>query len=321
MYSFYISQNGSIDRSGNTLYFTGEGFKRHLPVMNVSEIIITAKVSLSSWAIDYLAKLGIMVHFLNESGRYMSSIIPGGSKERGNMTINQSLTYADKNRRMAIAAEIVQGIKYNILRNMRYYNKAGTLKEKIEAIRPLAPMGDDIEAILGIEGKIWSIYYSVFPQMFGLKGEFHRSYHPPSDPVNSMISYGNALLYSTTLSAILVSGLNPSVSYLHAPSDRSFSLALDIADIFKPVIVERILATLLNNRMMDEDMFERRDGGVYLNEAGRRKFLAAYRDKIESVIHYGNRNISYATVIEQECRNLASHIKGESSYRAFRAED
>jgi CRISPR-associated protein Cas1 len=72
MYTFYISQNGSIDRSGNTLYFTGEGFKRHLPVLNVSEIVISAKVSLSSWAIDYLSKLGIYVHYLSESGRYLS---------------------------------------------------------------------------------------------------------------------------------------------------------------------------------------------------------------------------------------------------------
>ena len=321
MYSFYISQNGSIDRSGNTLYFTGEGFRRHLPVMNVSEIIITAKVSLSSWAIDYPAKLGILVHFLSESGRYMSSIIPGDSREKGNMTVSQSLTYADKNKRAEIAAEMVQGIKYNIIRNMRYYNREGNLKENIDSVRALEPRGKDIEGILGTEGKIWSIYYSVFPQMFNLQGEFHRTYHPPGDPVNSMVSYGNALLYSTTLSAILISGLNPSVSYLHTPSDRSFSLALDIADIFKPVIVERVLATVVNNRMVEKNMFESRDGGVYLNDAGRRKFLAVYRDKIESVVRYGNRNISYATVIEQECRNLAAHIRGESRYRAFRAED
>lgn len=214
--------------------------------MNVSEIIITAKVSLSSWAIDYLAKLGILVHFLSESGRYMSSIIPGDSREKGNMTVSQSLTYADKNKRAEIAAEMVQGIKYNIIRNMRYYNREGNLKENIDSVRALEPRGKDIEGILGTEGKIWSIYYSVFPQMFNLQG----------DPVNSMVSYGNALLYSTTLSAILISGLNPSVSYLHTPSDRSFSLALDIADIFKPVIVERVLATVVNNRMVDKDMFE-----------------------------------------------------------------
>lgn len=321
MYTFYISQNGSIDRFGNTLYFTGDGFKRHLPVMNVSEIIITAKVSMSSWAIDYLSKLGILVHYLNESGRYMSSIIPGDSKERGNLTVTQALIYSDKNKRLQIAAEMVHGIKYNIMRNMRYYNKDGILNEKIDAVRVLDPAESEIEKILGIEGKIWSIYYSAFPVMFNLKGDFRRTFHPPRDPVNSMISYGNALLYSTVLSAILISGLNPSISFLHSPGDRSFSLALDIADIFKPVIVERVLATLINNRMMGDNMFENRDGGVYLNETGRKKFLTSYRDKIESVIRYGGRNISYATIIEQECRNLCSHLRGENSYKAYRAGD
>lgn len=247
--------------------------------------------------------------------------MPGTSRESGNITVLQSLKYSDVKYRSEIASEMVRGIKYNMIRNLRYYNRDKLLSDKIESMKTLNPQGDDIQSILGTEGKLWSIYYSAFPQMFKLKGEFHRSYHPPGDSINSMISYGNSLLYSTTLSAVLLTGLNPSVSFLHKPSDRSFSLALDIADVFKPVVVERVLATLVNNRMVDDEMFETRDGGVYLNDRGRKLFLSVYRDKIESVIKYGNRHISYATVIEEECRKIISHIKGQEKYRAFRAGD
>ncbi|HLH86407.1 MAG TPA: CRISPR-associated endonuclease Cas1, partial [Thermoplasmataceae archaeon] len=95
MYTFYISQNGSIERSGNTLYFVGDSFKRHMPVMNVSDIVISAKVSVSSWAIDYMSKLGIAVHFVREDGRYLSSLFPYNRNERGSTTVKQALAYAN----------------------------------------------------------------------------------------------------------------------------------------------------------------------------------------------------------------------------------
>jgi CRISPR-associated protein Cas1 len=320
-YSFYISQNGLIEREGNTLYFTGERVKRHLPVMNVSEIIITAKVSLSSWAIDYLSKLGILVHFMGIDGKYLSSIIPENRGEMGMISVAQAICYNNMDDRLEIASEMVSGIKHNMIRNMRYYNKGGILSEKIETMRSLEPVGRSIESVMGTEGKLWSVYYSAFPEMFGLEDGFVRSYHPPKDTVNSLISYGNSLLYSSSLSGIFLSGLNPSISFLHEPSDRSFSLALDVADIFKPVIVERVIAKLLNNRMMTSNMFENRDDGVYLNDAGRKKFLEAYRNKMETVIKYGGRHISYASVIEQECHKILRRITGKEKYRSFRAED
>ncbi|MEM0133953.1 MAG: type I-B CRISPR-associated endonuclease Cas1b [Thermoplasmatales archaeon] len=321
MYSFYISQNGSIDRKGNTLYFTGENFKRHLPVLNVSDIIISSKVSLSAWALDYLAKLGIIVHFLGLDGTYRASIVPSNRKEKGNSTVSQSLAYSDPRKRMVIASEVVEGIKHNILRNVRYYNKNESLSDAVETISGINVSGSSIEQIMGTEGKIWASYYKTFRKIYNLDHDFVRTFHPPGDDLNSMISYGNALLYSSTLSAIMFVGLNPSVSFLHEPSDRSFSLALDIADVFKPVIVERVISTLIKNRIIKGNMFEENNGGTYLNEKGRKLFLEAYRDKMESTANINGRHVSYATMIEMECQKLRDHLSGNGDYRSFRAWD
>lgn len=321
MYTFYVSQNGSIDRSGNTLYFTGEGFKKHLPVLNISDIIISSKVSISSWALDYLSKLGIIVHFLGPEGTYRASIVPNNRKERGIVTVSQAIVYSDLSRRAGIAAELVAGIKHNILRNLRYYNRDGSLSRTIEVITKVDVHGGTIESIMGSEGRIWASYYSSFDSVYNLDHEFRRSFHPPGDELNSMISYGNALLYSSTLSAIMIVGMNPSVSFLHEPSDRSFSLSLDIADVFKPVIVERVISKLVKNRMMDHGMFEERDGGVYLNNQGRKIFLEAYRDKMESTAKLNGRYVSYSTMIEMECQKLRDHIMGDGEYHSFRAWD
>ena len=320
MFTFYITQDGSLERESNTLVFTGKDFKKHIPVKNVSDIIITGKVSMSSWAIDYLAKLGIIVHIIGLNGDYRSSLIPIGKNEIGSTTVKQAMAYAS-DMRLEIAYEFVEGIKHNIIRNLRYYNKDGSLDEKIEGIRRIEIKKENINGILGAEGNIWSSYYSAFGRMFKDHENFRRKFHPPPDDLNALISYGNTLLYSTALTNIVTSSLNPSISFLHEPSDRSFSLALDVADVFKPVIVERLLATLVNNRSLDHEDFEERNGGVYLTQSSRLKYVTAYRNKMETTVKYGNRYVSYDGMILQECFNLRDYIVKGRSYKSFRAWD
>ncbi|MGC9123887.1 MAG: CRISPR-associated endonuclease Cas1 [Thermoplasmata archaeon] len=132
MYTYYISKDGKIEREGNTLYFIGEDFKKHLPVMNIRDLIITGKVSISSWALDYISKLGIIVHFISEDYTYLSTIMPSNNDETGNITIKQAIHYLDTEKRMYIASEIVKGIKHNIIKNLKYYNDDNILDNHIK---------------------------------------------------------------------------------------------------------------------------------------------------------------------------------------------
>ncbi len=318
MYNFYITQDGTITREGNTLYFIGPDFKKHMPVMNVKEIVISGKVSLSSWALDYLSKLGIVVHIISETGKYMSSLIPGNRNEKGNNTVLQVQHYLSP-KRLEMAAEMVEGIKYNILSNLRYYNKNNVLDKSIKMIESYYPGKRGINEILGTEGNIWSVYYSTFPFIYKNYPNFKREFYPPKDELNAMISYGNSLLYANTLTAIFITGLNPSVSFLHEPSDRSFSLALDIADIFKPAIVERIIGTLVNKNIITSDDFKKEDKGCYLSLSGRRKFIEYYNDKLNSVIKNGNKYVSYNSLLEIESYKILNAIKNNEKYQSFRS--
>ncbi|AAT42634.1 type I-B CRISPR-associated endonuclease Cas1b [Picrophilus oshimae] len=320
MYNFYITQDGEITRDGNTLYFVGKDFKRHLPVMNVNEIIISAKVSISSWALDYLSKLGIMVHILNIYGNYMSSLIPGNRNEKGNIIIMQVRSYLNDDR-LYIASQMVLGIKHNILRNLRYYNKNNALDDKIEKISGYYPDGNNINSILGTEGNIWSTYYSAFPYIYKKYHEFKREFHPPKDELNAMISFGNSLLYSNVITSIFLNGLNPSISYLHEPSERSFSLALDISDIFKPVIVERVIANLVNNNIIDSNHFTKENNGYYLNDNGRKIFINYYNQKMNSTINIKGNYVSYSRVIDMEVQKLIRHLKMNEKYIPFKSGD
>ncbi|MEM3291109.1 MAG: type I-B CRISPR-associated endonuclease Cas1b [Candidatus Micrarchaeaceae archaeon] len=320
MYTFYLTQNGSLERERNTLVFIGKDFKRYIPVKNVSEIIITSKVSLSSWALDYLGKIGIIVHLLDEDGYYRSTLIPMNRNELGSLTVKQAIAYSD-DRRAIIASEMVEGIRYNIIRNLRYYNKEDKLRDSIERIKGYSISKDNINSILGTEGNIWSEYYATFKYIYKGHESFQRKFRPPTDDLNAMISFGNSLLYGSVLTNLIISGLNPSISFLHEPSERSFSLALDVADIFKPVIVERLVSQLVNTNVINQDDFESRGEGIYLNERGRQKFVSAYRDRMEATVKYGSRYLSYSGLILEECYKLRRAIEENEKYKSFRMWD
>ena len=124
--------------------------------------------------------------------------------------------------------------------------------------------------------------------------------------LNCLISFGNSLMYASILTEIYHTQLTPTVSYLHEPGERRYSLALDISEVFKPIIVDRVIFNLINNRIIKEEHFLEELNFCYLNEQGRRIFLSEYK-------------ISYKRMIRIECFKIIKHLLGESSYRGLRS--
>ena len=177
----------------------------------------------------------------------------------------------------------------------------------------------DVAQIMSNEGRIWHSYYKSFNKILKNFKMDKREIRPPTTEINALISFGNSLLYVSALSEIYHTYLHPSVSFLHEPAERRFSLALDIADIFKPVIVERVIFKLVNNKMLTEKDFNR-DVGVLLNERGKRIFLKEYQSKLETTIKHPEikRKVSYKYLMRLECYKLIKHVLGDKEYRSFR---
>ena len=96
-------------------------------------------------------------------------------------------------------------------------------------------------------------------------------------------------MYATTLSEIYHTQLHPSVSYLHEPRERRFSLALDLAEVFKPIIIDRTIFNLINNRIIKEDQhFNLELSSCYLSDDGRRVFLQEYEKRLSMTLHHPN---------------------------------
>lgn len=315
----YITSNGILSRKDNSLMFINKETKKQIPLHAINEINCHGKVSLKSGASSLLMKEGIVVNFFNKYGFYEGSLYPKISLNSGLVIVKQSEHYLDKSKREYIATQFVEGIKFNILKTLKYYSKKG--KELDYFIKNIEKedIGGEISQIMSSEGRIWNNFYQSFNKILRKFDFIKREIRPPTDEINSLISFGNSLLYTTVLSELYQTYLNPSVSYLHEPSERRFSLALDLADIFKPIIVDRTIFKLVNTNMINKKDF-RDDAGVLLNEKGKQKFISEYQKKLETTIKHPTlgKKVSYRYLIRLEGYKLIKHILGDQKYESFK---
>lgn len=323
--NYYLMNSGRLRRKDNTLYFEAEGASKVIPVNDVDNLMIYGEVDTNTKALNFLSQNSIMAHIFNYYGYYSGTFYPREKLNSGFLIIKQAEYYLDNKKRVNIAREIIYSASYNILKNLRnYVSKYNELEQHIEKIQELRDRlltAFDIPTIMGIEGNIRNIYYDAFPIIIENRFEFNeRVKRPPNNPMNAMISFGNSLMYSAVLGEIYNTQLNPTISYLHQPGERRFSLSLDIAEIFKPIVIDRIIFRLINDNMIKEEDFLKELNYCYLNDAGRKKFLREFDQRMNSVINHKNlgRDVSYKTLIRLELYKLIKHLTSIESYEGFK---
>jgi len=143
---------------------------------------------------------------------------------------------------------------------------------------------------------------------------------PPKNEVNALISFGNMMAYSEVLRAIHKTQLNPTISYLHSPGERRYSLALDIAEIFKPILVDRVIFKVLNKNIIQQKDFDIQINRVVLKEAAKKKFIEAFSSRLEETIEHRSlkRKVSYKHLLKLECYKLQKDLLNIEKYKAFK---
>lgn len=327
--NYYINSNGILKRKQNTIYFikkkeNGELEKKILPIHKIYSIFAYGRITFSSGVVSYLSKYHIPIHFFNKYGFYESSLYPRETLVSGFLLVKQVEHYINKEKRLELAKNIVSGCIENILKNLQYYEKTkGELQEEIEKIKYLfesLERQNDIPKIMAIEGNARQIYYQSFNKIFPSKFHFDkRTRQPPKNMINCLISFGNSLVYSTVLTEIYNTQLNPTISYLHEPFERRFSLALDLSEIFKPLLSDRVIFKLINKRIIEEKNFVKDLNYILLNDSGKKLFLQYYDEKLKTTIKHRDlgRNVSFQKLIRLECYKLIKHLLGIKKYEPF----
>lgn len=321
MENYYIFSNGELKRKDNNICFND----RFLKIEMTDNIYLFGEADLNTKCLNYLGQNKVAIHFFNYYGFYTGSFYPKETNISGNVLIKQVEFYQNIEKRLEIAKEIIKSASDNIFRNLRYYNGRGKdVKNQMELIKSLQneiEKAQNINELMGVEGNIRKIYYSTWNILVNQEIEFEkRVKRPPDNMINTLISFINSLMYTTCLSEIYKTQLNPTISYLHSAGDRRFSLCLDISEIFKPLVVDRLIFSLLNKNIITEEDFEKDSNYYYLKDKGRKKVLEEYEKKLKSVITHKelNREVSYQYLIRLECYKIIKHILGDKKYEGFK---
>lgn len=321
----YIMSMGELTRKDNSLCFRKNGRNVYIPVENTKEIYCCNEVSINTKLLDFLSQNNIIVHFFNYYGGYSGTFYPRDHYLSGKLIVKQAAKY--QNDRLDIARAIVKGIGLNIYEVLYHYYKHDKkeVKETIDWIKKIflkqVEQAANIKELLAYEGEVWLRFYSNFkfflPEDFVMNKRVKR---PPDNPINALISFGNTLLYTKTISAIYQTHLDQRISFLHEPSEGRFSLSLDISEVFKPVIVYRTIFDLVNNRRLQvEKHFEKKVNYCILNEEGRKIFIEAFEARMERVFMHPKlkRKVSYRTAIKLDCYKLIKNILEEKEFIPF----
>ena len=323
MKSIYIFSSGELKRKGNTLYFETEQGKKYVPVENTREILVFGEVSLNKKFLEFLSQKEIILHYFSHHGYYMGSFYPREHYNSGYMIIKQAEHYMDEEKRLELASSFVKGAKVNALRNLKYYQRRGAfLDDIVERIENLSIDNvGDINELMAIEGNIKQLYYSGFDRI--LKDEDFafdkRTKRPPLNRLNTLISFVNSIIYVICLSEIYHTHLDPRIGFLHTSNFRRFSLNLDIAEIFKPVLGDRIIFSLINRGMIKSKDFEKKMSGLNLEDSGKKKVVKEIDNRLKDTIKHEKlgRNVSYRTLIRMEAYKIEKHLIGEEKYTPF----
>ncbi|GIX07689.1 MAG: CRISPR-associated endonuclease Cas1 2 [Candidatus Poribacteria bacterium] len=338
--SLYIFQGGTLRRKQNTLCLEWPASgspsepdsgteRKYLPVEQVGEIHLFGTVTLNTKLLEFLSRQEISVHVYSRRGYYMGSFYPREHYNSGYLTLKQAECYLDSERRVDLARRFVEGALLNLGAVLRYYQNRGKREElepivqAIEAQRERLPEIGDVEQLMQAEGQAREVYYSAFDRIlqneaFAFEG---RSRRPPENRLNALLSFGNSLLYTTVLAEIYKTHLDPRIGFLHATNYRRFTLNLDVAEVFKPILVDRLLFGLIQRRRIQAKHFEEALEGVYLNEQGRRLFVEAWEERLQTTLYHRGlgRNVSYRRLIRLELYKIEKHLIGEREYRPFRS--
>lgn len=306
---YHIINDGVLTKKDYSILFENEEQKYHIPIETANCINIYSNITFSSGFFDFIGKHGFSVSIFDRYGNKTGSFVP--AKRRRNVKIEIAqialLAEANSDERLRLAKKLEHASVFNLRANLRYYAKRKSdsgLKDAVDKLSEIIVGINNartIDELLLLEARARQEYYRCFNEILQNKAFSFtvRTKRPPRDPLNSMISFGNTLMYQRIANEINKTSLDIRFGVIHSSLRREESLNLDLADIFKPIIIDRTIFTIVNRRMMnaEKDFREIEDGGIYLSNNGKRIFINEFERKLYQKVNIAGELRSYDYII------------------------
>ncbi|REJ16209.1 MAG: subtype I-B CRISPR-associated endonuclease Cas1 [Caldibacillus debilis] len=330
--TLYIFQSGELHRKDNSISFeTSEG-RKMLPVEDINDIYIFGEVDATKKFLEFASQKQICIHFFNHYGYYTGTFYPREHLNAGLVVVKQAEAYLDKEKRLVLAKKFIKGSIGQMIQVLKYYqSRAKTNRElflqtidELQSVLDKDKKWENVEEMMADEGHAREKYYSRFDDILNHHPDFlfeKRSKRPPLNRLNAMISFGNQICYTMILSEIYKTYLDPRIGFLHSSNFRRFSLNLDVAEIFKPIMVDRLIFSLINKKMITKKDFDKQMEGIMLSEEGRKKFIAELDKRMKTTVNHRHlgKSVSYRRLIRLELYKIQKHLLGEKEYEPYRS--
>jgi len=330
------TQNAWVHKDNDNLVMkVGDELKARVPIHKLQGLVCFGQVSISPYLMAHCAENGVTITYLNQFGKFLARVEGPVS---GNVLLRrtQHLTGANRDKSVAIARTMLSGKLYNqravLRRYLRDYGdqadgqsmaaELATAEKRLSRCLKQLTDCDAIDTLMGREGEAAQVYFGVFQHLIR-QPDFQfdaRRRRPPTDPVNALLSFCYTLLTHDCRSALETTGLDPASGFLHQLRSGRPSLALDLAEEFRPMI-DRFVLSLINKRQLAlKDFEEWPNGSFTLKEEPRRILLAAWQDrKQDTLMHpWFEESVPVGLLPWLQAQILARFLRGDcDSYVPF----
>jgi CRISP-associated protein Cas1 len=315
--------------------------KERILLIKIDEVVVLGEVTLTASALHLLLERDIEITFLSHYGQFKGRLSPPFSKN-AILRMAQYRAHQDMTRRCELARRFVMGKLSNQRTMLQRHNRRQSDTETRQVIEQMAVLlqqlaalplvqahvahklvggdnsiaGTPLGTILGMEGSGSAAYFRCFGKLLTNREQWTfdgRVKRPPTDPVNALLSFGYALLTNKVASAVQLVGFDHFVGYLHSTFYGRPALALDLVEEFRPIIVDSVVLTLLNKRILTLDDFVVELGAYRLKDERRKVFFTQFEERLnEEVTHplFGYK-VTYRRCLELQARLLAKVLTEE----------
>lgn len=326
-HNYHLINEGILTKRDFSLLFDGKDGKKYIPVETIDSLYIYSNVIFSGKFFEFMNDKGLNVSLINRYGEKIGSFVPQNNRRNIKTELKQLRIYDDEKMRLDLAKKLEIASVSNIRANLRYYERrkdddklAETIAELSELIKQLNE-ARSVNQLMMIEAQARQKYYHCFNWILEDPGfTFEkRTRRPPEDPLNAMISFGNTLLYQRIANEINRTSLDIRIGIVHVAGSRPESLNLDLADLFKPILVDRTIFTLINRKMLDaNDFVQVENNGIYLSKSGKKQFIKEFERKLYQKLQIDGVKRTYDFLIKNEIQKLKKYIESGEKYKPYK---
>ncbi len=318
METLVVSAKAILKQRENTLHIGIDGKIAIFPIEKIRHLILLAEGTLTTKLLNLCGKYGVRVSIFDYYGYCKGCFEPLAGNPSGKVKLAQAKLLLNDGDRMSVARQIVHGAGHNMRANLLYYRYRG-LAQVDQAIQAIGKIENslhtcvDTASLMGKEGNMHQYYYGAWRHINPALTLGKRVRRPPDNPVNCLLSFLNQMTYTVVKHEIAKTHLEQTFSFLHAPSSSRASLSLDLAEPFKPVLVDGLIFRFARKGSIKENWFRQHDRVCLLSETGRRHVSEKFIRRLEKKWH----GRSYREWIYREAVNLERHVLGAAGYQPF----